>query len=58
MEMATPRLVSASARDATISRTFLAPATIVPDSGNRTIIDDDDFESLCDSIRVSGVVMA
>lgn len=39
-----------------LSRTMLPIAEIVPDPGNRHISHDEDFESLCDSIRVSGVL--
>ncbi len=58
MVMATPRPLSVSAHDATISRAVLPPGAIAPDPENRRVIEDDDFVSLCDSIRVSGVLQA
>src|SRR5262245_58976997 len=42
--------------EATTVRTMLPTAAIVPDEKNRHVLDDDDFEALCDSIRVLGVL--
>jgi ParB family chromosome partitioning protein len=38
-------------------RTLLPPAAIVPDPRSRRIVEDDDFDALCDSIRVLGVLL-
>ena len=46
----------ATANTATVSRILVPLATIVPDQDNRRIVEDDDFEALCDSIRVLGVL--
>jgi ParB family chromosome partitioning protein len=35
---------------------MLPPSAIVPDPDNRRMLDDEDFASLCDSIRVSGIL--
>src|SRR5262249_14482311 len=42
--------------ESTVVRALLPADAIVPDSDNRTIVEDDDFEDLCDSIRVSGLL--
>jgi ParB family chromosome partitioning protein len=34
----------------------LPVAAVVPDEGNRRIIEDDEFEALCDSIRLIGIL--
>src|SRR5262252_3220546 len=51
-----PRPLPITTRDATVSRAVLPTSAIVPDLSNRRIIEDDDFEALCDSIRVHGLL--
>jgi len=41
---------------ASVSRAVVPMSTIVPDEDNRRVLEDDDFEALCDSIRVLGVL--
>src|SRR5687767_5673417 len=47
---------TASAVLATAARAMLPVAAIVPDQGTRRIVEDDDFDSLCDSIRLQGLL--
>jgi ParB family chromosome partitioning protein len=42
--------------EAWVARAQVPVSAIVPDSSNRTVTEDDDFELLCDSIRVQGVL--
>lgn len=56
MVAAPSRPLPQTARDATVSRAVLPISAIVPDPSNRRIIEDDDFEALCDSIRVHGLL--
>jgi ParB/RepB/Spo0J family partition protein len=43
----------------TVTRTSLAPSDLVPDAENRTIDEgDEDFQTLVDSVRVMGVLVA
>ena len=49
-------IVSPSIDHVSPSRAMLPPSAIAPDERNRRIVEDDDFELLCDSIRVSGVL--
>ncbi len=42
--------------DAPVARAQVPVTAIVADSSNRTVKEDDDFEALCDSIRVQGVL--
>jgi ParB family chromosome partitioning protein len=51
-------MVSASIDHVSASRAMLPPSAIVPDENNRRVVDDEDFELLCDSIHVSGVLQA
>jgi ParB family chromosome partitioning protein len=49
-------LAPATADHVSIARAMLPPSAVVPDEGNRRVVEDEDFELLCDSIRVSGVL--
>jgi ParB family chromosome partitioning protein len=49
-------MVSASIDHVSASRTMLPPSAIAPDERNRRVVEDEDLELLCDSIRVSGVL--
>src|SRR5215470_18503185 len=42
--------------DSAVVRTILSPDAIVPDPENRRIVEDEDFDALCDSIRVMGLL--
>jgi ParB/RepB/Spo0J family partition protein len=42
--------------NATVVRALVQLDSIVPDPENRPIVEDDDFEDLCDSLRVSGLL--
>jgi ParB family chromosome partitioning protein len=50
-----PGITTASGATSVV-RTLIPTTTIVPDEANRRVIEDDDFEALCDSIRVLGVL--
>jgi ParB family chromosome partitioning protein len=39
-----------------VTRTTLPVAAIVADDDNRKVVEDDEFEALCDSLRVSGLL--
>jgi ParB family chromosome partitioning protein len=44
--------------DAAVVRAIVPTSAIVPDADNRRIAEDDDFEALCDSIRLLGILQA
>src|SRR5687767_7149877 len=39
-----------------VARIVLPVTAVVPDGGNRPIVEDDEFQALCDSIRLMGVL--
>src|SRR5688572_32585330 len=50
---------AAAPDDRTITRIAVAPSDLVPDTENRTIDEgDEDFQTLVDSVRVMGVLVA
>jgi ParB-like chromosome segregation protein Spo0J len=44
------------AKTSPVVRAVLPTEAIVPDPANRRVVEDDDFDALCDSIRVLGVL--
>ena len=55
--MAKPSVAaSSSTTPAAVVRAVLPASAIVPDDQNRKIVEDDEFEALCDSIRLLGLL--
>src|SRR5882672_8166480 len=51
-----PSTTSVMTAHGAVVRLVLHATAIVPDEANRRIIEDDDFDALCDSIRLLGIL--